>query len=77
MRKALLRALLEPRTRLLVAQERFDGTEVMALFEEQKSMPWAAVWDFYCTSKSVPVGLGWLTGVRAYETATLAKRERT
>jgi L-rhamnose isomerase len=52
MRNALLRALLEPRTRLLAAQERFDGTEVMALFEEQKSIPWAAISDFYRTSKN-------------------------
>jgi L-rhamnose isomerase len=74
MRKALLRALLEPQARLLAAAKRFDGTEVMALFEEQKSMPWAAVWDFYCTSKDVPVGLDWLTAVRSYETGTLSKR---
>ena len=30
---------------------RFDGAEVMALFEEQKSMPWSAVWDFYCATQ--------------------------
>ena len=75
MRKALLRALLEPRERLSAAEARFDRAEVMALFEEQKSMPWSAVWDFYCATKDVPVGLGWLTKVRAYEADVLSKRE--
>ena len=75
MRKALLRALLEPRERLSAAEARFDGAEVMALFEEQKSMPWSAVWDFYCATKDVPVGLGWLAKVRAYEADVLSKRE--
>ena len=61
--------------RLADADARFDGAEVMALFEEQKSMPWSAVWDFYCATKDVPVGLGWLTKVRAYEADILSKRE--
>ena len=74
MRKALLRALLEPKGRLSAADARFDGAEVMALFEEQKSMPWSAVWDFYCASKDVPVGLAWLGRVRAYEADVLSKR---
>jgi L-rhamnose isomerase len=75
MRKALLRALLEPRARLSAAEARFDGAEVMALFEELKSMPWPAVWDFYCASKDVPFGLDWLSTVQAYEANTLSKRE--
>ena len=75
MRKALLRALLEPRDRFSAAEARFDGTEVMALFEEQKSMPWSAVWDFYCATEDVPVGLGWLTKARANEADILSKRE--
>ncbi len=75
MRKALLRALLEPRARLAAAAARSDGAEVMALFEEQKSAPWPAVWDFYCATKEVPVGLGWLAKVQAYEADVLSKRE--
>ncbi len=73
-RKALLRALLEPAARLADAEERWDGTARLALFEEQKSMPWAAVWDQYCESRGVPVGLGWLEAVRAYERDVLGKR---
>jgi L-rhamnose isomerase len=73
-RKALLRALLEPAARLADAEGRWDDTARLALFEEQKSMPWAAVWDQYCEGRGVPVGLGWLEAVRAYEREVLAKR---
>jgi L-rhamnose isomerase len=67
MRKALLRALLEPSAALRDAEARGDTTARLAWFEEQKSMPWGAVWDYYCESRGVPVGLGWLDRVRAYE----------
>lgn len=67
MRKALLRSLLEPRAAIADAEARGDTTARLAWFEEQKSMPWGAVWDYYCESRGVPVGLGWLERVRAYE----------
>jgi L-rhamnose isomerase len=73
-RKALLQALLEPRATLLAAESRFDSTERLALLEEQKSMPWQAVWEYYCLSKNVPAGIGWLSRVRAYEKDVLSKR---
>jgi len=44
------------------------------MFEEQKSMPWAAVWDHYCERQGVPVGLGWLDAVRAHEHDVLSRR---
>jgi len=67
MRKALLRSLLEPSAAIADAEARGDTTARLAWFEEQKSMPWGAVWDYYCESRGVPVGLGWLDRVRAYE----------
>lgn len=75
MRKALLMALLEPATKQLDAERHFDGTARMALFEEHKSMPWAAVWEYYCATKGVPVGIEWLNVVRKYEQSTLSGRE--
>jgi L-rhamnose isomerase len=75
MRKALLLALLEPAARQLEAESRFDGAGRMAIFEEQKSMPWSAVWDYYCASQQVAVGIEWLDKVRTYETEVLSKRE--
>jgi L-rhamnose isomerase len=74
MRKALLLALLEPTAKLLDAERNWDGATRMALFEEQKSMPWSAVWDYYCMSRNVPVGIDWLDKVKAHEEATAGSR---
>jgi L-rhamnose isomerase len=73
-RKALLQALLEPRATMAAAESRFDATERLALLEEQKSLPWPAVWDYYCLTHNVPSGIGWLTRVRTYEKEVLSKR---
>jgi L-rhamnose isomerase len=74
MRKALLRALLEPRQLLSDAEARGDTTARLAIFEELKSMPWPAVWDHYCETRGVPVGLGWLDRVRSYERDVMNRR---
>ena len=74
MRKALLFALLEPRRELLQAECRFDYTSRLAVLEEAKSLPWPAVWDFYCESRGVRVGLEWLRSVRRYEADVLGAR---
>ncbi len=74
MRKALLMALLEPRPALTQAESEFDFTTRLALLEEEKSMPWSAVWDYYCASKTVPCGGEWLATVRRYETEVLRQR---
>jgi L-rhamnose isomerase len=74
MRKALLRALLEPRALLLETEKNFDGTTRMALFEEMKTMPWTAVWEQYCIRQNAPAGLAWLKQVREYEQNHLSKR---
>lgn len=73
-RRALLRALLEPGDRLAEAEARRDHTARLALLEEQKSLPWAAVWDQYCERKGVPPGLAWLDAVRAHERRVMGQR---
>ena len=73
-RKALLRALLEPAPRLAEAEERWDHTARLAMLEEQKSMPWAAVWNQYSETRGAPVGLAWLDAVRTYEHDVLSRR---
>jgi L-rhamnose isomerase len=75
MRKALLIALLQPAAKLIDAENRGDGTMRMALFEEQKSLPWSAVWDFYCSTRDVPVGIAWLDVVRRHESSVLEQRK--
>ena len=74
-RRALLRALLEPGGRLADMESRRDFTARLALLEEQKSLPWGAVWDHYCERSGVPVGLAWLDAVRTYERRVLRLRE--
>ena len=73
-RKALLFALLEPRKNLADAEVRFDYTARLALMEEAKSLPWPAVWEYYCTSKNVPPGAEWLDAVQKYEADVLSRR---
>jgi L-rhamnose isomerase len=75
MRKALLIALLQPAAKLIDAENRGEGTMRMALFEEQKSLPWSAVWDFYCSTRDVPVGIAWLDVVRRHESSVLEQRK--
>jgi len=74
MKKALLRALLEPTHMLKKLETDGDYTARLALLEEQKCLPWQAVWDMYCQRHDVPVGGQWLDNVRHYEKTELAKR---
>jgi len=75
MKKALLRALLEPTSELRKAELEQDYTTRLALMEEQKSMPWTAVWDYYCAIHDAGVGSDWLKTVKQYESEVLAKRK--
>ncbi|WP_394853418.1 L-rhamnose isomerase [Exercitatus varius] len=74
MQKALLRALLEPTQELRDLENTRDFSGRLALLEEQKSLPWQAVWDMYCERHNVPVGRRWLDEVRNYEKAVLSQR---
>ena len=73
--KALLLALLEPAARLREAEQSGDFTTRLALLEEAKTLPFAAVWDEYCTRHNVPVGAAWLGEVKNYEATVLAARK--
>ena len=46
----------------------------LALLEEQKSLPWQAIWEMYCQRHDTPAGSQWLDSVRAYENAVLSQR---
>jgi L-rhamnose isomerase len=74
MLKALLIALLEPTAALRKVELKMDYTERLVKLEEMKSLPWAAVWDYYCAQKGVPVGAAWFDDVRQYEAQVLSKR---
>lgn len=72
--KALLRALLEPTAELRKLESAGDYTARLALLEEQKSLPWQAVWEMYCQRHDTPAGSEWLENVRAYEKEILSRR---
>ena len=74
MQKALLIALLEPTEALRKLEADGDTTSRLALLEEQKALPFGAVWDHYCRKHGVPAGRDWLAEVKAYETEVLSKR---
>lgn len=73
-KKALLRALLEPTDKLRTIETAGDYTTRLALLEEQKSLPWQAVWETYCLRHDVPADAGWLRNVRDYEEQILSQR---
>lgn len=73
-KKALLRALLEPTDLLKKLELEGDYTARLALLEEQKSLPWQAVWEAYCLRNDVPADASWLANVRHYEQHNLSQR---
>lgn len=73
--KALLAALLEPHARLRQLESEGDFTGRLAALESQKSMPWGAVWDYYCLRSGVPCDGEWLDRVRDYEARVMSQRE--
>ncbi|MNZ95699.1 L-rhamnose isomerase [compost metagenome] len=74
MKKALLRALIEPIALLRQAEQQGDYATRLALMEETRSLPWQAVWDYACAQEGVPVGTDWLAVVKGYETEVLSAR---
>ena len=74
MQRALLLALLEPFETLRQLDVTSDYTIRLALLEELKGMPFAAVWDYFCLEQGAPVGIGFMEAIRAYERTVLAQR---
>jgi L-rhamnose isomerase len=75
MLKALLIALLQPLAALREAELNRNYTKRLAWLEEQKTLPFGAVWDLFCVRQNVPVGSAWLREVQAYEENVLSKRD--
>ena len=74
MLKALLIALLEPTEKLREMEMSGDFTSRLATLEELKTLPFGAVWDYYCTKMEVAPAQAWLDEVKAYEKDVLSKR---
>jgi L-rhamnose isomerase len=72
--KALLLALVAPIGKLRQAEAEGDFTTRLALQEEMKTLPFGAVWDYYCLKAQVPAGETWLAEVKKYEKEVLSQR---
>ncbi len=72
--KALLMALLEPFDKLRQLELSGDFTSRLALGEEIKTLPFGAVWDYYCLKSGVPVQSAWIDDVKKYEKGISSKR---
>ena len=72
--KALLQALLEPIAKLREYEAKGQNFERMALLEEAKSMPWGAIYNYYCAKKEVIVGDSYIADIQQYEKDVTSKR---
>lgn len=72
--KCMLRALLEPKATISEAELKGQGYRVLALLEEQKAMPWQAVYDEFCVRNAVPVGQNFMKEIDSYEANVTSKR---
>lgn len=72
--KALLWAALQPHDVMREMQDNARFTELMALGEEMKTLPFGGVWEEYLSRENVP-GEEWLGKVKEYEDKVLSLRK--
>ncbi len=72
--KCMLRALLEPSKLISELELKGEGYKVLALIEEQKAMPWQAVYDEFCVRNGVPVGQAFIADIDKYVADVTSKR---
>jgi L-rhamnose isomerase len=72
--KAFLAALLEPSDLIRKAEMNGNFTQRLALLENQKWMPLADVWNYYCLINGVPIGIDFMENVRNHERDVLSNR---
>ncbi|MCC8160238.1 MAG: L-rhamnose isomerase [Oscillospiraceae bacterium] len=72
--KALLFALCTPHDKLKALQANGEFTELMAMQEEVKLLPFGDVWREYCERCSVAGDEAWFDEIKAYENEVLKNR---
>lgn len=75
--KSLLQAFLEPLDILRRYEDEGKWFERLALLEEEKTLPFGAVYDYFNMKNNVPVGEEYIADVQRYEQEVLAKRGMT
>ena len=72
--KCMLRALLEPKEAISKLELAGEGYKVLTLIEEQKAMPWQAVYDEFCGRNNVPGGADFITEIDKCVADVISKR---
>jgi len=71
---AFMYAMLEPLDTLVRFENEGNNFERLAFLELQKSMPFGAVYDYYCMTNNVPTGQDYVNEIMKYEKNVLSKR---
>ncbi len=72
--KGLLFALLEPRDTLVAYEESHGYFARLAMLEQLKTMPYGAVWDYYCLTQDSVLESSVIQEVLSYEEKVLRRR---
>ena len=72
--QAFLISLLEPINKLRSFENQGQYFERLALLEIMKTMPFGAVWDYYCMIGNVPAGTDYIIEIQNYESEVLSRR---
>ena len=72
--RCMTRALLEPVNAIREHENAGRGFQKLAVLEEQKSLPWAAVYDEFCVRENVPVGMEIIPEIEQYEREVTSRR---
>ena len=72
--RCMTRALLEPVQTVRDYELNEKGFQKLAYIEEEKSLPWSAVYDEFCVRENVPVGLDIVPEIEQYERDVTALR---
>lgn len=73
--RALLSALLEPVDMMRAYEQNGDFGSRLAIIEESRSLPFDAVWRYYCEMQEVAPGPEWIKDIKDYEKKVLSLRE--
>lgn len=73
-KRALLSAMLEPVPMLHKAEDEKDFTLRLTLMDEFRSLPYNAVWEYYCMQKNIFTNEQWLADLKEYEKNVMFKR---
>ena len=73
--KSLLQAFLEPLDTLRKYEDEGKLFQRLALLEEEKTLPFGAVYDYFNLKNNIPVGEEYIADIEKYEAEVLANRK--